>query len=63
MYRETRRPEYLEQAGRIANFVARHPRLPADKVPYWDFDAPATPLRPRDTSAAAILASALIELS
>jgi len=63
MYRETRRPEYLEQAGRIANFVAQHARLPTDKVPYWDFDAPATPTPPRDTSAAAILASALIELS
>lgn len=63
MYRETRRPEYLAQANRIARFVARHPRLPADKVPYWDFDAPGIPDVPRDSSAAAIMASALVELS
>lgn len=63
MYRETRQPAYLEQANRIARLIARHPRLPADKVPYWDFDAPDIPSAPRDSSAAAIMASALIELS
>ena len=63
MYRETRRAEYLVQAGRIARFVAQHPRLPADKVPYWDFDAPGPPDPVRDSSAAAIMASALIELA
>ncbi len=63
MYRETRRREYLDQAQRIASFLAQHPRLPADKVPYWDFDAPGIPNTPRDSSAAAIMASALIELS
>jgi hypothetical protein len=63
MARETRRPEYLDQANRIANFIARHPRLPADKVPYWDFDAPTIPNAPRDSSAAAIMVSALIDLS
>ena len=40
-----------------------HPNMPADKVPYWDFDAPGIPDVPRDASAAAIMASALIELS
>lgn len=63
MYRETRRPEFLEHANRIARFVAQHPRLPADKVPYWDFDATGIPNVPRDSSAAAIMASALIELA
>jgi unsaturated chondroitin disaccharide hydrolase len=63
MYRETRRPEYLAQAGKTACFLMNHPRLPEDKVPYWDFDAPDIPNAPRDTSAAAIMASALIELS
>jgi lysophospholipase L1-like esterase len=62
MYRETRRPEYLEQAVKIAQFLLSHPRLPADKVPYWDFDAPGIPNAPRDASAAAIMASALLEL-
>ncbi len=63
MYRETRRPEYLAQAGKVAGFLMNHPRLPADKIPYWDFDAPGIPDAPRDASAAAIMASALIELS
>jgi rhamnogalacturonyl hydrolase YesR len=62
MHRETGKPEYLSQATKIANFIMNHPRLPADKVPYWDFDAPGIPDAPRDASAAAIMASALIEL-
>ncbi|MFO1450091.1 MAG: glycoside hydrolase family 88 protein [Opitutaceae bacterium] len=63
MARETGRPEFLDLANRIARFVATHPRLPADKVPYWDFDAPDIPTAPRDSSAAAVMASALIELA
>jgi len=63
MYRETKDPKYLEQAKKIANFLLNHPNLPADKIPYWDFDAPNIPDAPRDASAGAILASALIELS
>ena len=63
MYRETLNPLYLEQARRIATFLMNHPRLPADKVPYWDYDAPDIPNAKRDASAAAIMASALIELS
>jgi hypothetical protein len=62
MYRETREPRYLAQAQRIAAFILNHPRLPADKVPYWDFDAPDIPAAPRDASAAAIICSALLEL-
>jgi len=63
MYRETRKPEYLAQAKRIAAFWMQHPRLPADKVPYWDFDDPAIPNTSRDSSAAAIASSALLELA
>jgi unsaturated chondroitin disaccharide hydrolase len=63
MYRETRRPEYLAQAGRVARFMMNHPRLPTDKIPYWDFDASDIPNAPRDASAAAVMSSALIELS
>jgi hypothetical protein len=37
--------------------------LPADGVPYWDFDAPGLPKVPRDSSAAAIMSSALFELA
>lgn len=63
MARETGKPEYLTQAKQIARFLMNHPHMPADKVPYWDYDAPDIPNAPRDASAAAIMASALIELS
>lgn len=63
MFRETRNPRYLEMAHRIARFILDHPRLPEDKVPYWDFDSPNIPDDFRDSSAAAVIASALLELS
>ncbi len=63
MYRETRDPKYLNQARKVATFILNNPNLPADKVPYWDFNAPNIPDAPRDASAAAIYASALVELS
>ena len=62
MYRDTKNIEYLNFAKNIAKFILHHPNLPADKVPYWDFDAGQQPLAKRDASAAAITASALMEL-
>ena len=62
MYRETRYDRYRQHAESIAGFVLNHPKLPEDMVPYWDFAAPETPTM-RDASAAAIMASALLELS
>ncbi len=62
MYRETKDKKYLDQANNIAQFLLHHPNLPADKVPYWDFDAPGMPNVLRDASAAAIISSALLEL-
>lgn len=63
MYRATKNAVYLKQAKGIAHFVLNHPNLPADKIPYWDFDAQGIPFAPRDASAAAVLASALLELA
>ncbi len=63
MYRETGDARYLEHAKRIADFLIRHPRMPKDYIPYWDYDAPNIPDAPRDASAATLMASALIELS
>jgi len=63
MYRETKDPKYLELANNIASFLINHPNLPADKIPYWDYNAPDIPNALRDASAGAIMASALIELS
>jgi len=62
-YRETRDAKYLTQAKKVAGFLLNHPKLPNDKIPYWDFDDPAIPNSPRDASAGAIICSALIELS
>jgi Highly conserved protein containing a thioredoxin domain len=61
MFRITGYQNYLLQAGHIADMLIR--RLPADGIPYWDFDAPDIPNALRDASAAAIMASAFIELS
>lgn len=61
MYRETGLRTYLEQAEHIAQYIL--PRLPADKIPFWDFDAPGIPNTERDVTAASIMCSALIELS
>lgn len=63
MYRETKKKKYLKQAEGIAKFIINHPNLPKDKIPYWDFDAPNLPNEERDASAAAIFASAFLELS
>ena len=63
MYRFTKNKNYLKQAQHIAKFILHHPHLPADKIPYWDFDAPLIPNAKRDASAAAIIASALLELA
>lgn len=63
LYRETKDKRYLEQAKKIANFLINHPQMPKDFIPYWDYDAPQIPNTPRDASAAAVMASALIELS
>jgi unsaturated chondroitin disaccharide hydrolase len=62
-YRETKDRRYLDQANKIAQFLLRHPNLPKDKIPYWDFNAPNIPTALRDASAGSIIASALIELS
>ena len=64
MYRETLDKNFLEQARKIGRFIMNHPNLPEDKVPCWDFNAPGAPgTALRDASAAAIMASAFIELS
>jgi hypothetical protein len=64
-YRYTRDDRFLEQARHIADYYLGHPHLPADRVPYFDFDAPdeARIENFRDSSAAAISASALFELA
>jgi uncharacterized protein YyaL (SSP411 family) len=62
MYRETKDKKYLAQAEAIAAFILNHPNLPADKIPYWDFNAPNIPTALRDASAGSIISAALLEL-
>lgn len=61
-YAETKNEEYLKQAIAIANYIIHNPKIPENGVPYWDYDDPKIPNAPRDASAAAISASALLEL-
>jgi hypothetical protein len=63
VYRETNKVEYLEQAENVANYILNVAKLPEDYVPFWDFHDPDIPNAPKDASAAAVMASALYELS
>ncbi|WP_036152692.1 glycoside hydrolase family 88 protein [Maribacter forsetii] len=61
-YRYTKNPLYLEQAEKSAAFYLNHENLPEDGIPYWDFNDTEIPNVVKDVSAAAITASALVEL-
>lgn len=61
VYRETKDLRFLDFAQKVTDIYLE--RLPKDLIPYWDFDDPAIPNVTRDASAAAVVASALLELS
>ncbi|MCR4994395.1 MAG: glycoside hydrolase family 88 protein [Bacteroidales bacterium] len=71
---ESEADAFLQQACGAADAFISH--LPADHIPFWDFDdpriatspgdrpsAPSSTIAPRDASAGAVVASALLELS
>lgn len=60
-YRFTKDPRYLDFACKVTDVYLKG--LPEDMVPYWDFNDPMIPNASKDASAAAVVASALIELS
>lgn len=62
MYRFTKDKSFLNHAENIAKMIINHHNMPKDMIPYWDFNSPKIPTA-RDTSAGAIYASALLELS
>jgi hypothetical protein len=66
-YANTKNIKFLQQAEHIASFIMNHPTMPKDKIPVWDFDVhnamDTDVLAPRDASAAAVIASALLDLS
>lgn len=62
VYRETKDKQFLRFAEKVTDvYLSRLPER--EYVSYWDFDAPNIPNEPKDASAAAIVASALLELS
>ncbi len=61
VYRETKDQRFLDFAQKVTDVYLKD--LPADGIPYWDFNAPEIPNAPKDASAAAVTASALLELS
>jgi unsaturated chondroitin disaccharide hydrolase len=64
-YALTGEPQFLEVAERNARYWIDH--LPADKVPFWDFDADLSQPAPwgaqKESSAGAIAASGLLDLA
>ena len=61
-YRETGDEKYLDFACKIADMIMSKV-VAEDAVPYWDYDAPVTNETPRDASAGAVTACAMLELS
>lgn len=61
-YRFTKESRYLFQAEHIADFLLKL-QYAEDLIPYWDMKCPDIPHTARDASSAAIMASALLELS
>jgi hypothetical protein len=63
VYRETKDPEFLIQAEKIADYILTQPGIKEGKIPCWDFNVPNIPNEPYDASAGAIICSAFFELS
>ncbi len=60
-FRATNDPIFLNASRRLMVYL--WPRLPADLIPYWDYDSPLIPHDVRDSSAASVLASGLLNLA
>ncbi len=60
-YRETGDKKYLKLAKKLTTAYLK--RLSEDYIPFWGFDDPTIPSTVKDASAAAVTASALLELS
>ncbi|KAJ8699384.1 hypothetical protein PTI98_002505 [Pleurotus ostreatus] len=61
MHLRTNFPRYLKTARRLATYFVFN--IPSDGIVPWDFNVPAIPARPADSSAATIAVNALLLLS
>lgn len=61
VYKETKDKKFLDFAQKLADKYLS--LLPEDMVPCWDFDVANDPKEEKDASAAAVVASALLDLS
>ncbi|MBO5193446.1 MAG: glycoside hydrolase family 88 protein [Bacteroidales bacterium] len=61
-YRETGDRRYLDFAVKLADMIMERVTTD-DAIPYWDYNAPQGEETPRDASAAAVTACALLEMS
>ena len=61
VYKETKDKKFLDFAQKITDKYLS--LLPEDMVPCWDFDVANDPKEEKDASAAAVVASALLDLS
>ena len=61
VYRYTKEQRFLDFAKRVADVYLE--RLPEDGIPWWDMGDPMIPNSFRDASAAAVVASGLVELA
>jgi len=61
-YVRTGEKKFLDFAQKVADMIMTKVTSD-DAIPYWDYNAPVTDETPRDASAAAVTASALIEMS
>ena len=61
VYKETKDKKFLDFAQKITDKYLS--LLPEDMVPCWDFDVQSDPKEEKDASAAAVVASALLDLS
>ncbi len=59
-YIETGYLPFLDTAQRVSDYYITN--VPSDYVPYWDYQAPNIPNEPRDSSAAAIAMSGMLQL-
>ena len=61
VYKETKDKKFLDFAKKLADkYISL---LPEDMIPAWDFDVQSNPKEEKDASAAAVVASALMDLS